>query len=136
MRFMLKLLAIGILVFVSYYMFIAERSRGSLKSQVQQAFGVKDTEVEEMAAKFGLDLDTRQRQAAKMLLDQEKQEIAAVLKDKNLTKQQQSERIIKIHKTTAFWLMAYSKSSDKEKEKKIAEWLMSRESNASDVNSP
>jgi hypothetical protein len=137
---MLKLLVICIPVSVLSYMFIAERFKGSPTTQIKQALGIKEkedpaveAEVEEMTTKFGLSVD--QQRVAKEMLDQEKQEIAAVLKDRSLTKQQQSEKIIKIQKHShgriAFWL-----TSDKEEGKKIEEWLMSRESNVSDANSP
>jgi hypothetical protein len=137
---MLKLLVICILVFVVGYIFVAEKFKGSPKTQIKQALGIKEkedpaveAEVEEMAAKFGLSAD--QQRVAKEMLDQEKREIVAVLKDRSLTKQQQNEKIIKIqkhsHERIAFWL-----SSDKEEGKKIEQWLMSRETYMTDSNNP
>jgi preprotein translocase subunit SecF len=147
MRFMLTLLVIGFLVFASYYMFTTEKFKGSPQTQVKQALGIKDkedpaveAEVNEIVIKFGKSGLTDKQQAAQrqlimMHLKQEKQDIAAVLKDKSLTKQPQSGKIAKIQKHflggIAFWI-----SSDKEEGKKIEEWLISKERNVSDSNSP
>jgi hypothetical protein len=150
MRFILKLLVVGILVFVSYYMFTTERFKGSPKTQVQQALGIKDKEVipifdkdkkdpaveielEEMTAKFGL--TEEMQQLIRGDLRREKQQITAVLEDKRLTKQQQSEKITKIH--NFYHVIISSMISDQNpKRKEIREWLMSKERNLSDSNRP
>jgi hypothetical protein len=141
---MLKLLVIGILVFVSYYMFIAEEFKGSPETQIKQAFGIKEKEnpaiemeVNEIATKFDLtgEEHAAQRQFMKMELESKEQKINTVLKDKSLTSQQKSEKIMQIQKNSNRRIASYF-SVNKQDGMKIEEWLMSRKGKKTDSNNP
>lgn len=136
MKFILTLVVVGLLVFFSYYMFVAEEFKGSPKTQVKQALGIKEKEdpaiemeVNEIAIKFGLshdERDTNYRQLVKMELESKKQKTITVLNDNKLTEQQKNGKITLIQKQSYNRIASYFGNS-KEDRQEIVKWLMSRQ---------